>query len=1482
MPIAYYSNDLSLASVSQMQAIMETATQNIPSSQLQLAASANDIFTICPQSIRGVSVCYGAIQWNEIDPESGIYNYTIRSSAGRTSINVLDKSTSIDKYILPLQLAIDNAIANTTTTANSIPFTSITNEENSRKRDQNYLNLVRNWVSPFMYIGLIGVVYQLAGFVAEERELGLTDLLDSMGSSSFSRITAYVFSYSAVYLASWIGNGILMYFLFFKHSNAAIPIVSAILNGAASVSWAILLGTLFKRAQMAGIISACASFVLALLTAVQTQAGDGPNSPAALYVLSFLFNPMSYSFMVQLMAINEGQYLPLNLFQHGYNNTTYPFVVFIAPIFQFFFYIALALIFDRFLYGKIRASKTLSNSENAIEISNLTKVYTSTNFQLKKSNFTAVDNLSLSIASNQIYSLLGANGSGKTTTLEMIAGIQKSTSGSIAFKPGTRLGICPQKNVLWENLTVAEHIRIWSEIKGVPVRHLPRITDLFIEKCGLVGKESTFSQNLSGGQQRKLQLAVMFTGGTNVCCIDEVSSGVDPHSRRLIWDILMMFKRTHTIILTTHFLDEADILSDHIAVLSKGVLQAQGSPMQLKESFGEGYRVFIDRAGTGQEESYSFPNAQAVIPYISELEQNNISYRVAGPELEDAFLKLARKDHDGISLEEIETKLVKQDSPSGSSVVQSKQIGFFVQLQAMILKRLIILMRSPFADIAYLLLPIIVGAACHSFLQHNEPTLVCNALSRYSDQTYTHPQNIDFNMPITSGLSTSDLKSFLTAQSSFQNITSNITNGIHYVNSFDNFYNYIKSNFSSVKPGGLSLDNGYTLAYQADSSDTSHSVFYASFMMNMLSNVLNNRTQTIVTSYSPFQNSWVVSTSKDLQFSIFFSLGMGIGPAFASLYPTFERLSKVRAMQYSNGLRVLPLWTAYILYYLVIMLILCDICLGIMASGLNTIYAAGHMYLCFLLFLISATLTSFIISLFVKSQLAAFATAAAYQAVGVLLYLMAFLSLQAFGDPTTLNSTLRVVYFAIASVSPIQSLLRSIFLSMNLFSVFCDDDNNIYPPAHLFAYGGPIMMLFLQCIVLFGILIWWESGSPLRDTWRRLKAFVSWRKNWMQFEDQEMGEFQAIPEEVLQEKNEIETNLERYADGLALKNVRREYSGKFVVDGVSFGVQRGECFALLGPNGAGKTTTFNMIRGEVTPTDGDIFVNGIPVVRNRALARTKLGVCPQFDAMDKMTVVEVLRFYARLRGIQGSKITIHRHIEELIVAVDLVRFRTRIAHKLSGGNKRKLSLAVALIGNPDVLLLDEPSTGMDAFAKRIMWRTLSKAAPGRSIVLTTHSMEEADALANRAGILARKMLAIGSVETLRAKYGNVIHVHLVCNNAPATSEAEMDVVVNVVLHMFPGATVEDRMYQGQIKLAIPTRRSADDAVSSNIYSQESMIGTSSAAANEVNQTHNSVADVFKVFENNKQLLGIQSYSVYPTRLEEVFLKLVGDYVDHNE
>lgn len=255
--------------------------------------------------------------------------------------------------------------------------------------------------------------------------------------------------------------------------------------------------------------------------------------------------------------------------------------------------------------------------------------------------------------------------------------------------------------------------------------------------------------------------------------------------------------------------------------------------------------------------------------------------------------------------------------------------------------------------------------------------------------------------------------------------------------------------------------------------------------------------------------------------------------------------------------------------------------------------------------------------------------------------------------------------------------------------------------------------------------------------------------------------------------------------------------------------------------------------------------------------------------MDQMTTREHLEFYARIRGVPD----IGHNVEAVIRAVGLQAFTTRMASKLSGGNKRKLSLGIALIGNPTVVLLDEPSSGMDAAAKRVMWKTLAVIVPGRSILLTTHSMEEADALADRAGIMARRMLATGTCNDLRVAHGSAHYVHLVMKSAPHTSEDEIEKVKSWILTKFPQAKIEDKTYHGQLRFSVPMSEH-------NKPGQE--VPLDDANTNSIGEggepllapQGDGIGSIITLLDDHQEELGLEHYSVSPTTLDQVFLSIV--------
>ncbi|CBY39653.1 unnamed protein product [Oikopleura dioica] len=230
---------------------------------------------------------------------------------------------------------------------------------------------------------------------------------------------------------------------------------------------------------------------------------------------------------------------------------------------------------------------------------------------------------------------------------------------------------------------------------------------------------------------------------------------------------------------------------------------------------------------------------------------------------------------------------------------------------------------------------------------------------------------------------------------------------------------------------------------------------------------------------------------------------------------------------------------------------------------------------------------------------------------------------------------------------------------------------------------------------------------------------------------------------------------------LTIQNLHKLYKNFTAVHDVSFDVQFGECIALLGPNGAGKTTTFKMITGEIPITGGTAAISGFDVGKNRLEALRQFGYCPQFDALlDVLTGGEHLQLYSRLRGIPESEIIEASKI--LLRLLGIEQYADQKVLGYSGGTKRKLSVAIAMIGGPPLLILDEPSCGLDPSARHKLWSVIKRAQNANiAILLTSHSMEECTALCNKLAIIVDgKLKAIGTQQKLKSQFSNAVEVTL--------------------------------------------------------------------------------------------------------------------------
>ncbi|MGB9978541.1 ABC transporter ATP-binding protein [Methanobacterium sp.] len=229
-----------------------------------------------------------------------------------------------------------------------------------------------------------------------------------------------------------------------------------------------------------------------------------------------------------------------------------------------------------------------STSEYAIEAQNLTKKY---------GDFLAVNDLNLKIKKGEVFGFLGPNGAGKTTSISMMVGLLNPSSGKVLINgkkvddtDKQTIGICPQELVLWENLTCYESLKLMGDMYEVPKDILNQRIEKLLEDLFLTDKADTVVSNLSGGMKRRLNLALAVIHEPEIVLLDEPSEGLDPQSRRVLWNYIQSLRDNEgkTVILTTHLMDEADRLSDRIAIIDHGQLLKLDTPRNLKKEVGEG------------------------------------------------------------------------------------------------------------------------------------------------------------------------------------------------------------------------------------------------------------------------------------------------------------------------------------------------------------------------------------------------------------------------------------------------------------------------------------------------------------------------------------------------------------------------------------------------------------------------------------------------------------------------------------------------------------------------------------------------------------------------------------------------------------------------------------------------------------------------------------------------------------------------------
>lgn len=224
-------------------------------------------------------------------------------------------------------------------------------------------------------------------------------------------------------------------------------------------------------------------------------------------------------------------------------------------------------------------------------------------------------------------------------------------------------------------------------------------------------------------------------------------------------------------------------------------------------------------------------------------------------------------------------------------------------------------------------------------------------------------------------------------------------------------------------------------------------------------------------------------------------------------------------------------------------------------------------------------------------------------------------------------------------------------------------------------------------------------------------------------------------------------------DAIQTTGLTKRYKDVLAVDGLNLTVRRGELFALLGVNGAGKTTTIKMLSCLTPPTAGDAFLHGHSIVTDPAGVKSVIGVSPQETAVaPNLTVKENLALMCGVHGFSKEKSA--KKTAQLARQFELQAILGKKAGKLSGGWQRRLSIAMALIGEPEILFLDEPTLGLDVLARSELWDVIRALKGKTTMILTTHYMEEAEALSDRVGVMKDgRLLALGTVRELKERAG---------------------------------------------------------------------------------------------------------------------------------
>ncbi|XP_022085288.1 ATP-binding cassette sub-family A member 2-like isoform X2 [Acanthaster planci] len=594
------------------------------------------------------------------------------------------------------------------------------------------------------------------------------------------------------------------------------------------------------------------------------------------------------------------------------------------------------------------------------------------------------------------------------------------------------------------------------------------------------------------------------------------------------------------------------------------------------------------------------------------------------------------------------------------------------------------------------------------------------------------------------------------------------------------------------------------------------------------------------------EDEFVTRQSTNVLIAIFIIVAMSFVPAGFVVFLVIERSTKAKHLQYVSGMRPVVYWASNFIWDMMAYLLPATCCVLILILFDVPAYSShtnlpGVITL-FLLYGFSMTPIMYPASFLFSESSSAYVTLIVLNLFTGVTSLITTFILEIFNndeDLASLYTQLDKLFLLFPNYCLGKALMDLSFNEyMNEYYYMIGMEDEMQSPYQWELLYRIFVIMGCEGIVAFIFTLLCECRFFIKP--RRKKS-----SNCSLMDDSE------IDEDVKEEKERVLFGLAKN-DVLCIKNLSKMYKTKrfgshLAVDKLCLGVPQGECFGLLGVNGAGKTTTFKMLTGDESITEGDAYVNGHSVYKDMLKVQRLIGYCPQFDALfDELTAREHLTLYARLKGIptrQQKKV-----VDWAVRRVALTQYANKPAGSYSGGNKRKLSTAIALLGHPPVIFMDEPTTGMDPHSRRFLWDLIrSITQEGRSVILTSHSMEECEVLCTRLAIMVNSNLqCLGSAQHLRNKFGDGYYITIRVRG----QEPDLRPVSRFFSHTFPYAVLKEEHY--------------------------------SILQYEIPLEHVSLKDLFGQLQDVQESLQIEDYSISQMTLDNVFVNFAKQQLEKQE